>query len=223
MFLRLVSRAVWVAVLVLALAITAVKVMEHQEAVQHPETVFLSPTECQNQHAVYRILVKNDDELPPDHIPLDHKIRPSDMAAWPVPKGKFTQKTPRSGKEKEWWELTGRVVLAKAEEDGDIHLQLEDADGKGKVQVVVEVPVGQPWDEIRTEIFSWTTAKFPFKTASSHPLTLKVKPLVRVEGMAFLDAMHAVKDGPPNRRKDGITCVFELHPIMTLEILKENP
>jgi hypothetical protein len=192
-------------------------------AVGEAETTFVSPTECHNAHAVYRTDVKNDHELPPDHIPAANHVYPSDMAKWPVPEGKYTRQTPRSGREKEWFELTGQVVLAKCEEDGDIHIQLVDPDGKGKVNVVVEIPVKQyveesPWDEIRTKVFSWSTAKFPFKTKGSHPLTLHKQPIIIVVGHAFWDGMHHLKDGKPNRRKDGDVAVWEIHPVMELYV-----
>ena len=51
--------------------------------------------------------------------------------------------------EEKWYALTGRVVDAKVEADGDIHLALQDADGKNAGTVSAEIPVGPKWCEIR--------------------------------------------------------------------------
>ena len=44
--------------------------------------------------------------------------------------------------EQKWYALTGRIVDAKVEADGDIHLALQDADGKNAGTVSAEIPVG---------------------------------------------------------------------------------
>jgi hypothetical protein len=182
------------------------------------EVTFLSPTECSGEHGVYRWGVKTDHEAPPDAIPAANKLKPSDIAAWPEPTGKITTHTPRSGREKDWFEIT--------EPDGDLHIQLVDADGSSPLNVVVEIPVKQfpgedPWSELRTTAFSWSNAQFPFKTTSGEKLTLTKHPAIRVQGKAFFDATH--KGTMPNRRKDepGMeVTVWEIHPVMSLEVLQ---
>jgi hypothetical protein len=204
-------------------------------AADEPEVTFVNATECRGEHAVYRIDVKNDLEAPPDTIAPENRIKPSVIAAWPAPRGVITKHTPRSGKEKQWFAVTGRVTLVKAEEDGDLHIQLVDEDGGNKVNVVVEVPVKQligdsPWDKIREEVFGWTKVKFPFKTRSSLKLTPKGPyPVVTVEGKAFFDATHAGRDKDgnlTNRREDAgageEVTVWEIHPVMMLTVLKEK-
>ena len=44
--------------------------------------------------------------------------------------------------EEKWYALTGRVVDAKVEADGDIHIALEDATGSNVGTVSAEIPVG---------------------------------------------------------------------------------
>ena len=44
--------------------------------------------------------------------------------------------------EEKWYALTGRVVDAKVEADGDIHIALEDATGNNVGTVSAEIPVG---------------------------------------------------------------------------------
>jgi hypothetical protein len=41
--------------------------------------------------------------------------------------------------EEKWYALTGRVADAKVEADGDIHLALQDADGKNAGTVSAEI------------------------------------------------------------------------------------
>ena len=52
--------------------------------------------------------------------------------------------------EEKWYVLTGRVVDAKVEADGDIHLALQDADGNNVGTVSAEIPVGPKWCEDST-------------------------------------------------------------------------
>ena len=72
--------------------------------------------------------------------------------------------------EEKWYALTGRVVDAKVEADGDIHLALEDATGNNVGTVSAEIPVGPRWCEIRQTVFGWTTQKFPFGVKTAHAL-----------------------------------------------------
>jgi len=100
--------------------------------------------------------------------------------------------------EEKWYALTGRVVDAKVEADGDIHLALQDADGKNAGTVSAEIPVGPKWCEIRQIVFGWTKQKCPFTVKSVHDLTI-AEPVVTVTGKAFYDIAHAPADHS-NRR-----------------------
>ena len=55
----------------------------------------------------------------------------------------------RMPSEEKWYALTGRVVEAKVEADGDIHLALVDLIGNNVGTVSAEIPVGPRWCEIR--------------------------------------------------------------------------
>jgi len=55
----------------------------------------------------------------------------------------------RMPSEEKWYALTGRVVEAKVEADGDIHIALEDATGNNVETVSTEIAVGPRWCEIR--------------------------------------------------------------------------
>jgi hypothetical protein len=114
----------------------------------------------------------------------------------------------------------------KAEEDGDLHIELRDADNPHGVRVVVEVPLDHhggktPWNGIRETVFRWSDQTFPFETRTGHRLHLTENPVVRVVGMAFYDAKHT--GSRPNRRDTttGPVAVWEIHPVMALTVLAE--
>jgi hypothetical protein len=193
-----------------------------------PTVTFVSPVECKGDHGKWRWKVKTERARPPDFIPADHRVTPADVAGWEVPDRKVTTRTPRFGRETEWFELTGKVVLVRAEPDGDLHVQLGDPRGEGRLQVVVEVPVdhGHPdsaWSGIRSTVFGWSDQVFPFRTVLGHGLHLKERPVVRVVGKAFYDAAHAKASTPNRRRGNALVTVWEIHPIMRLEVVKKGP
>jgi hypothetical protein len=132
---------------------------------QQPLVTFESPTVCLGAHGVWRWAAKNDTASPPDTITPDHHIKPSDIAAWDDLDREVKGRSPRFGREKEWFALTGRVAGVKAEEDGDLHIELRDADNPYGVRVVVEVPLDHhggktPWNPIRQTVFGWNDQKF---------------------------------------------------------------
>jgi hypothetical protein len=192
---------------------------------EQPTVTFKSATECVGDHAKYRWPAKTERDKPPATIPKDHQVTPADIGDWEVPEEKLKEDSGRVGREKEWFQVTGKVVLVRAEEDGDLHIQLEDADGEGDVQMVVEVPVNHedeasPWDKIRKDAFDWTKTKFPFTTKRGKKLILKKHPVIRVIGKAFYDAEHAGRT--PNRRSyDPKLAVWEIHPVMKMEEVEE--
>jgi hypothetical protein len=79
------------------------------------------------------------------------------------------------------------VVLLKAGEDGDLHIQLGDPKGRGRMQVIDEVPVDHghqdsTWSSMRKTAFGWSSQTFPFTTKTGHKLRLNRRPVVRVIG-----------------------------------------
>jgi hypothetical protein len=182
---------------------------------------FMSFCECHGNHGEYRWEVKTDQEAPPEMIPGENKVKPSVIGKWAEPPGHFGMHTPRSGREKEWYEVRGNVVLVKAEADGDLHIQLADEDDPNSVKLVVEVPVKQhpgksPWCDLRKTVFGWSKQNFPFNVTDSKPLSLTKHPTIRVQGKAFFDAQHGGKT--PNRRSDDPqVAVWEIHPVMMLQ------
>jgi hypothetical protein len=159
-------------------------------------------------------------------IAPDHNIKPSDIAAWDDLDHAMKSQTPRFGREKEWFALTGRVAGVKAEEDGDLHIELRDADNPHGVHVVVEGPLDHhggktAWNGIRETAFGWSDQTFPFDTRTGHGLHLSEHPVARVVGMASYDAKHA--GSRPNRRGTAEhVAVWEVHPVMTLTVLADQ-
>jgi hypothetical protein len=90
----------------------------------------------------------------------------------------------RIGIENKWFALTGRVVELKVEEDGDLHVALQDATGNKPGVVVCEIPAQPYWCEIRTMVFSWTLTptRFPFHTGSGKKLTFGKSPILQLSG-----------------------------------------
>ena len=101
--------------------------------------------------------------------------------------------------EEKWYALTGRVVEAKVEADGDIHIALADATGNNLGTVSAEILVGPRWCEIRQTVFGWTTQEFPFSVKTAHALKIREPHVITVTGKAFYDIGHAPADHS-NRR-----------------------
>jgi hypothetical protein len=192
---------------------------------QKQEVIFLSPTACQGNHGVWRWDAKTDGEVPPDAILEANQVTPIVVGSWPDLQGRVTKATPRSGREKLWYQLTGRLTVAKAEADGDIHLMLQDVSGSGP-EVVVEIPLGEPWDQIRTRFFNEFAPdqKFPFTLGKdTNWINLSRKPILRITGKAFWDGEHKGHN-LSNRRGGGVgnVTVWEIHPVMTMDEVQSS-
>ena len=112
----------------------------------------------------------------------------------------LTGQSERTGIENKWYAITGRVVALKAETDGDLHIELQDATGDKPGIVVVELPPKPQWCEIQKTVFSLASTQFPFHTSSAKKLNVTNPPIVTVVGTAFFDVGHSLKDQRANRR-----------------------
>jgi len=130
----------------------------------------------------------------------------------------LTSTTERMPSEQKWYALTGRVVDAKVEADGDIHIVLVDATGNGVGTVSAEIPVGPQWCEIRQTVFSWTTQKFPCNVKTAHTLKIREPHVITVTGKAFYDIGHAPADHSNRRTTPKDYAVWEIHPVMALHV-----
>jgi len=127
-------------------------------------------------------------------------------------------KEARMPSEEKWYALTGRVVDAKVEADGDIHIALQDANGDKVGTVSAEIPVGPKWCEIRQMVFGWTTQTFPFNVKTAHTLKIREQHVITVTGKAFYDTAHAPADHSNRRRTPKDYAVWEIHPVMALHV-----
>src|SRR6266853_446013 len=109
-------------------------------------------------------------------------------------------KEARMPSEEKWYALTGRVVDAKVEADGDIHIALQDANVDRVGTVSAEIPVGPKWCEIPQMVFGWTTQTFPFNVKTAHTLKIREQHVITVTGKAFYDIAHAPADHSNRRR-----------------------
>ena len=64
-------------------------------------------------------------------------MTPSDIFNWQGPTEYLVPSSERIWSEQKWYALTGRVVDLRAEEDGDLHIALQDATG--------DKPGGSSW------------------------------------------------------------------------------
>jgi len=188
-----------------------------------PDAKLTSPCVCVGCHGSYRAAAKTDTQSPPARIPDDHQLTPRDIAAWAGPGVVIHAGDARTGKELEWFSVTGRVAAVRVEADGDLHLQLaEPVVQAGKsVELIVEIPDGATWCAIRRQVLAWTSATFPLRVRTGATLRLHDGPVIQVVGRAFYDAEHAVNGNTKLNRRESYggttTAVWEIHPVMVLQ------
>jgi hypothetical protein len=150
----------------------------------------------------------------------DRSVTPSQIYAWEGlgPDVELTSTTERIPSEQKWYALTGRVVDAKVEADGDIHIALQDVTGDRPGTVVAEIPAKAEWCDLRKIVFGWTPALFPFRVRSGRKLKIRQPLIITVIGKAFFDIGHVPAD-QSNRRTDlqGYAA-WEIHPVMALHV-----
>src|ERR1051326_7587413 len=183
-----------------------------------PTVVFTSPCSCEGNHGVSRWAAKTDlAEPPPNKIDIK-PITPAQISAWQGPGGKIGHRSGRVAPENIWYAVTGRIKLVRIEADGDLDIVIENMDGQGG-GMVVELPLGPRWCEMRRLVFSWTNAHFPISPGREDKFALLQHPIVTVIGKAFYDIDHSGNDTRTNRRNyDPSLAVWEIHPVMRLAI-----
>jgi hypothetical protein len=67
-------------------------------------------------------------------------VTPSDIFTSPAIDVQLTWQSERTGRENNWYSLTGRVVAVEIEADADLHIALQDATGDKPGIIVCEVP-----------------------------------------------------------------------------------
>jgi hypothetical protein len=182
--------------------------------------VFTSPCASDiDPHGESRWEAKTDPTDPPTNAIEIHAVTPSEMYGWAGPGARIRQDQGRIESENPWYAMTGRVVEIRAEDDGDLHVVLEDASGDKPGMVVTEIPFGEKWCAMRTAVFSWTSATFPLTLHGSKRLKQLQPHVVTMIGRAFYDMQHAERGKRNNRRSSAESfAVWEIHPVMQLSI-----
>jgi hypothetical protein len=183
-----------------------------------PLVTYQSPCECQDNHGKQRWAEKNDPALPPADASAIQAVTPSDIFNWQGPTEYLVPRSERIWSEQKWYALTGRVVELRAEEDGDLHIALQDVTADKSGMVVAEIPARPQWCELRQVVFSWTRTRFPFHTSSAKKLKVGNPPIITVIGKAYFDVGHAPKDQSNRSRYQPGDAAWEIHPVMTLTV-----
>jgi hypothetical protein len=138
-------------------------VLIYSKATAAPLVTFESPCECRDNHGKHRWAEKNDPALPPTDASAIQAVTPSDIFNWQGPTEYLVPSSERIWSEQKWYALTGRVVDLRAEEDGDLHIALQDVTGDKPGTVVVEIPAKPQWCELRKIVFGWTEVQCPIR------------------------------------------------------------
>lgn len=167
----------------------------------------IEPCDCQSRSGEMRWEAKTDSQLPPVNTATIPRVTPADICAWQPPSEPVNDA--RIAAEQNWYALVCRIVAMKLEEDGDLHIEVENTTGASG-RVVVELPCGETWCEMRKHVVEWTKGSWVLKrgklsTVSPHNVT--------VIGKAFWDAEHA-KGGKNERGGNTPVAVWEIHPVM---------
>jgi hypothetical protein len=187
-------------------------------ALAKSSATFLTPCDCEGNHGIARWRAKTDPSEPPLNESEIHPITPAEMYEWKGPGGNLPTGAGRIPAEQQWYAMTGKLKKLRVEDDGDLHMVLGDPNGTNPFEVVVEIPLGERWCDLRRTVFSWTDASFPFSTGRK-PFHLRQESIVTVIGKAFYDTDHSGTDSGNNQRSyDKKTAVWEIHPVMRLHV-----
>jgi len=74
--------------------------------------------------------VKTETAQPPLFGIGIRKVTPADIYAWRGPEVEITRSSPRIPAERKWYAVTGRVMVVYVEDDGDLHLIMQNTDGR---------------------------------------------------------------------------------------------
>lgn len=93
--------------------IAAIALVYSMAAAAQQEVTCESPCESSSAHSKSRWTVKNDPSPPPSDAGAIQPVTPSDIFSWPGPDVHLTQHSERTGREQNWFSLTGRVVVKR--------------------------------------------------------------------------------------------------------------
>lgn len=149
----------------------------------------------------------------------------ANVLAWAAPANIATPSTRRSGtaidnRENQVFTITGdlwRVIIE--DNDCDFHFEITTpGQPKTAARIIVEVPQGDAYLEVRTALLKELTAN-GYELAVAKSLTLDDPLRVTVTGFAFYDAAHYSKKNPKKGHSHGTAFVgtlWELHPVWSV-------
>jgi hypothetical protein len=121
------DKVIWTVAMMRVRAFTIAVAFLCSTAAAAPLVTYESPCECRDNHGKQRWAEKNDPALPPADASAIQAVTPSDVFNWQGPTEYLVPSSERIWSEQKWYALTGRVVDLRAEEDGDLHIALQDA------------------------------------------------------------------------------------------------
>ena len=117
--------------------------------------------------------------------------------------------------EQKWYALTGRIVDAKVEADGDIHLALQDADGKNIGTVSAEIQLAQ--NGMRFDKLCSAGRPRSSHSQSRACTTLQLPSMSsRLLAMRLRHRRRARRSFKPTAFAERLRC-WEIHPVIKLE------
>lgn len=123
-----------------------------------------------------RWTVKTDPQPAPVNTATVPQITPADMCAWQAPSQPVGET--RTADEQKFYALVCKIVAMKLEDDGDLHIEVENTGGASG-RVVVELPCGPTWCEMRKHVIEWTKTNSVVKRKTAQPV---VSPHNRASG-----------------------------------------
>jgi len=223
-------------IIALPLVVASLAPAARPAAAQEAPATWLGACQTTSPGRRYRWGAKTDPETPGDPSAIN-PTSVAEMVTWaPLPgdwRARAAGDAPRQdGLEQQFFELPGAVQRVGLEPDGDVHLEVADADDPTLPRVIVELPQGDDasvFCAARQALFGgmgvdptglrsgsavWARAPRP----NQRPLD----PLaVDVVGKAFYDGEHCGTDGVAHNHGTLLadaTC-WELHPIVQLTVL----
>src|SRR4051812_8514410 len=168
--------------------------------------VVIAPCDCTGMTGEARWPAKTDAQPAPLVTTAIPRVTPADICALPAPSESVTGA--RIPAEQKWYALVCRIDKMMLEKDGDLHIEVVNTDGRPG-RVVVELPCGETWCEMRKHVIEWTRANSVLQRGKLKPVSPHN---VTVFGKAFYDTDHAKKG--TNQRNGSDAAAWEIPPVM---------
>jgi len=126
----------------------------------------------------------------------------------------------RMPSEQKWYALTGRVVAAKVEADGDIHIALQDATATAWELLAPKSRLARSGVRFGKLCFAGRHRSFHSRSRRCTRLKLAPRTSSPFRGKAFYDIAHAPADHSNRRHSPKDYAVWEIHPVMKMGVVQ---